>query len=169
MICTVWNKSLPTYSTSHMLCNRTHQHLCAQEISLKLAAIPVFGHTKILHTLTGRVSAALVAAAFYPGKATQIPCKLQWSTMKYTHTHTHTLSLSLSHTHTHSLSLSHTHTHSLSLSHTHAHTHAYTLTHTCIHSHTHRHTHTHTHANSKTQRKATRSLLPTPHSQSLCN
>ena len=37
-----------------------------------LAAIPLLGHTKILQTLIGMGSAALVAAVPNPGKATRI-------------------------------------------------------------------------------------------------
>ena len=43
------------------VCNRMHQHLCAH--SPALIAIPLFGHTKILHTLIRMGSAALAAAA----------------------------------------------------------------------------------------------------------
>ena len=49
-----------------------------------LAAIALFGHTKILHTLIGMGSAALAAAVPYPGKATRISRKEQRST-KYVH------------------------------------------------------------------------------------
>ena len=44
-----------------------------------LSAIPLFGHMKILHTLTGMGSAALVAAVPCPGKATRISCMEQGS------------------------------------------------------------------------------------------
>ena len=37
-----------------------------------LAAIPLFGHIQILHTLIGMGSAVLVAAVPYPGKAIPI-------------------------------------------------------------------------------------------------
>jgi len=37
-----------------------------------LAAVPLFEHRKILHTLIGMVSAASVASVPYPDKATQI-------------------------------------------------------------------------------------------------
>ena len=50
--------------------------------SQTLAATPLFGHTKILHTLTGMVSAALAAAAPYPGMATRISRKGQRSAKK---------------------------------------------------------------------------------------
>ena len=33
-------------------CNRMHQRLCARKQSRIMAAIPLFGHTKILHILT---------------------------------------------------------------------------------------------------------------------
>ena len=33
------------------MCNRTHQHLCTRKKSQTLAAKPLFGHTKTLHTL----------------------------------------------------------------------------------------------------------------------
>ena len=36
-----------------------------------LAAIPLFGHTKILHTLIGMSSTALAAAVPYSGKGTR--------------------------------------------------------------------------------------------------
>ena len=48
--------------------------------SRTLAVIPVFEHTKILHTLIGVGSAALAAAVPYPGKATRISRKGQWRT-----------------------------------------------------------------------------------------
>ena len=51
-------------------CNHMHQHLCAHQKSQTLAATPVSGHTKVLHTLIGMGSAALAAAVPYPGKAT---------------------------------------------------------------------------------------------------
>ena len=54
------------------VCNRMHQHLCARSKSQTLAAIPLFGHTKVLHTPVGTGSAALAAAVPYPGKATRI-------------------------------------------------------------------------------------------------
>ena len=44
------------------VCNRMHRHLCARYNSQTLAAIPLCGHTKILHTLIGMGSAALAAA-----------------------------------------------------------------------------------------------------------
>ena len=36
-----------------LVCNRVHQHVCARSESQPLAAIPLFGHTKILKN-TGR-------------------------------------------------------------------------------------------------------------------
>ena len=45
-------------------------------------AIPLFGDTKILHTLIGMGSAALAAAVLYPGKATLIFRKGQRYTRK---------------------------------------------------------------------------------------
>ena len=40
-----------------------------------LAAVPLVGHTKILHTLIGMGSNTLVAAVLYPHKATRISRK----------------------------------------------------------------------------------------------
>ena len=48
--------------------------------SQTLAAIPLFGHTKILHTLRGMGSAALAAAVPYPGTEIRISRKGQWNT-----------------------------------------------------------------------------------------
>ena len=48
------------------VCNRLHQYPCESQT---LAAIPLFGVTKILHTLIGMGSAVLAAAVPYPGKA----------------------------------------------------------------------------------------------------
>ena len=60
--------------------------------------MPLFGHTKTLHTLTGMGSTVLVAAVPYPGKAIWISHKGQWITIKILkHAHTHT------HTHTHNM------------------------------------------------------------------
>ena len=41
-----------------------------------LAAIPLSGHTKILHRLTGVGNATLAAKVPYPGKATQISVRV---------------------------------------------------------------------------------------------
>ena len=41
------------------------------------AAIPVFGHTKILHTLIGMGSATLAGAVPYPSNVTRNFCKEQ--------------------------------------------------------------------------------------------
>ena len=49
------------------------QTLCA-------VPMPLSGHTKILQTPIGMSSAALAAAVPYPGKATRISSKGQWST-----------------------------------------------------------------------------------------
>ena len=75
------------------VCNGIHQHLCARYKSRTLTAIPLFGHTKILHTLIGmgRIlhtligmgSAALVAVVPYPGKETRISSKGQINTNKF--------------------------------------------------------------------------------------
>ena len=46
-------------------------HVKKKEKKKALAAIPLFGHPKMLHTLTGIGSAALAAAVPYPGKATR--------------------------------------------------------------------------------------------------
>ena len=48
------------------VCNRTHKHLCARYRSQTLAAIPSVGHTKTLHALLGKGSAALAAAGVLP-------------------------------------------------------------------------------------------------------
>ena len=54
-------------------CNRMQQRLCGRSKSQTLAAIPLFGQTKILHTLTGTGRAALAAAVpNYPGKVTRV-------------------------------------------------------------------------------------------------
>ena len=50
--------------------------------SQALTVKPLFGHTEILHNLTGMGSAALAAALPYPGKMTQISHKGQGSTIK---------------------------------------------------------------------------------------
>ena len=55
-------------SVQPLACNHMHQHLCARYKSQTLAAIPPFGHTKILHTVTGMGSAALVGAVPYLGR-----------------------------------------------------------------------------------------------------
>ena len=55
--------------------SRMHQHLCARYQSQTLAAVPLFWHTKILHTLIGMGSAALAAAFPYPGKVIRISLK----------------------------------------------------------------------------------------------
>ena len=47
-----------------------------------LAAIPLFGHMEIQHTLIGTGSAALVAAAPCSGKVTQISLREQWNIKK---------------------------------------------------------------------------------------
>ena len=52
------------------VCRRMHQHLCVHYKSQAVAAIPLLGHFKILHTPTGMGSAALVAAVPCPAKAT---------------------------------------------------------------------------------------------------
>ena len=53
--------------------------------------MPLFGHTKILHTLIGMGSTVLVAAVPYPGKAIWISHKGQWITIKiWKHAHIHT-------------------------------------------------------------------------------
>ena len=52
-------------------CAITCINICAHLKNPTLAAIPVFGHMKTLHTLTGMGSAALVAAVPCPGKVTQ--------------------------------------------------------------------------------------------------
>ena len=58
--------------TAPTVCNHIHQRLCALEKSQTLAAIPLSGHTKMLHTLVAMGSAALTAAVPYTGKATRI-------------------------------------------------------------------------------------------------
>ena len=57
-----------------LVCNRMHQHLCTHSKSQTLLAIPLFGHTRILHMLVGMGSAALTA---------DVPSHNgQWSTKK---------------------------------------------------------------------------------------
>ena len=51
--------------------------------SQTLEAIPLFGHTKILHTPIGMGSAALAAAVPYPGKTSRIFRKGQISTKHF--------------------------------------------------------------------------------------
>ena len=53
-------------------CNRMHQHLCK---SRTLAAIPVFGHKKMLHSLVGMDSAALAAAVSYLVRQPEFPAR----------------------------------------------------------------------------------------------
>ena len=48
--------------------NRTHPNMCAHYKSQTLAAIPLFGHTEMLHTPTEIGSAALAAAVPYQVK-----------------------------------------------------------------------------------------------------
>ena len=79
----VWQGFFPPESTSSAdsynahaapVCNRMHQHLCTHSKSHTLLAIPLFGHTRILHMLVGMGSAALTA---------DVPSyKGQWSTKK---------------------------------------------------------------------------------------
>ena len=61
------------------MCNLVHQHLCmwARYKCQTLATIPLFGHTKRLHSLTEMRSAALVVAVHNPDKATRISSKVQ--------------------------------------------------------------------------------------------
>ena len=54
------------------------QHLCAFEKSQTLAAITLFGYTKILYTLIRMSNTALAVAVPYPGKVTQISHNGQW-------------------------------------------------------------------------------------------
>ena len=56
--------------------------MCARWKSQTLAAVPLFGHTKILHTLIGVGSTALAAVVPYLGKVTQIFHKGQWSSQE---------------------------------------------------------------------------------------
>ena len=46
--------------TSHAVSNHVHQRLCALEKSQTLTAIPLFGHTKMLHTLVAMAIALLL-------------------------------------------------------------------------------------------------------------
>ena len=67
------------------VCSHIHQHLCTHYKSQTLAATPLFGHTKmlhslILHTLIGMGSTALAAAVPYPGKATTFPASVAFVT-----------------------------------------------------------------------------------------
>ena len=148
--------------------------------SQTLAAIPLFVHTEILHTLVGMGSAARAAAVPYPGKAPESPSRA--------HTHAHVI-IHATHAPTHA----HTNPHTLPQIHT-IYTHIYpgkapeapsrtqTQTHarTCIHArpprpypkhttfthtytppsppprlHTHTHTHTHTHPHTHTHKPKT--------------
>ena len=63
---------------------RVQSHASTAVHTLKsqtLAVVPMFEHTKILYTLIGVGSAALIAAAMpNPGKSTRNSCKGQWST-----------------------------------------------------------------------------------------
>ena len=64
-----------------------HSHASTSEHTLKIpntgrALWSSFRHVKILHTLTGMGSVALVAAVLYPGKVTLIAHKGPWSTQK---------------------------------------------------------------------------------------
>ena len=79
----------PPPPTTPPMCNHSHSHLHTHEKSQTLAAIPLFGHMKILHAMIGMGSTALVAAVPYPGKATWISRMGQRSTkknLKNTHT-----------------------------------------------------------------------------------
>ena len=58
-----------------LVCNRMHQHLCARWKSQIQSAIPLFGRTKILHTLIGMAIAAPATAVPYPGKDSWISRK----------------------------------------------------------------------------------------------
>ena len=69
-------------STSVQTFLRLHQYLCARQNSQTLAAIPLCGHTKILHTLVAMGSAALAAAVPYPCKVTRNSRKGQWNSKK---------------------------------------------------------------------------------------
>ena len=67
------------------VCSHIHQHLCTHYKSQTLAATPLFGHSKmlhslILHTLTGMGSTVLAAAVPYPGKATTFPASVAFVT-----------------------------------------------------------------------------------------
>ena len=57
------------------VCSRIRQHLCARDKSKAVAAIPSFGHRKILHTPTRMGSAAPAAAVPYPGKRPEFPAR----------------------------------------------------------------------------------------------
>ena len=71
-----------TLSVQPRVCIRKYQDRGSRQKSQTLTATPLFGHTKIQHTLIGMGSAALAAAVPYPGKATRISCKAQISTVK---------------------------------------------------------------------------------------
>ena len=71
------------HPTPTPLYNCMHQHLCTLQNSQTLAAIPLFGHTKILSTLIGMGGTALEAAVPYPGKVTQIPETLNLDTLNH--------------------------------------------------------------------------------------
>ena len=57
--------------------NHMHQNLFTRSKFQTVAAMPMLGHTKILHMLIGKGSAALVDAVPYPGYVTQISHKGQ--------------------------------------------------------------------------------------------
>ena len=57
-------------------CNHTHP-----ENSKTLAAMLLFGHMQILHTLIGMCSGVLAAAVPYPGKVTLVSHQVQCSTI----------------------------------------------------------------------------------------
>ena len=67
------------------VCSHRHQHLCTRYKSQTLAVTPLFGHTKmlhslILHKLIGMGSTALAAAVPCPGKATTFPASVAYLT-----------------------------------------------------------------------------------------
>ena len=61
-------RTAPVYT--HM-----HQHMCARYKSQTLAATPLFGHTKILHTLIGMGSAALALLCLSQVRRPEIPVR----------------------------------------------------------------------------------------------
>ena len=85
-------------------CVQMHVPPSARTLKIQtLAATPSCGHTKTLHTPIGMGSAALAAAVSYPGKATWISHKGQWSKKKifYKRHHSklnHSLCIPLVHT-----------------------------------------------------------------------
>ena len=65
----------------YSLCVQSHASTSVRTLKFPntgtVAATPLFGHSKVLHTLIAMGSAALAAAVHYPGKGTRTSCKGQ--------------------------------------------------------------------------------------------